>query len=644
MNSIQLIAYLINLAIPALAVYLLFTMDHLKSADNRTIAVCLGWGTTGAFAISLALNNNVFLPRVGFENLTQFVAPVHEEIWKALILIYFIAQPRFRYAVDGAIYGFAAGIGFSVTENFYKLGIASNAIPSLADAISLVLSTSLMHATTSAVVGISLGRWRRTRGRQRVALVVVGFLIAVLFHMIFNNAVALLQGRGAILLLVGFGIGVGGAAIIAYQISQVLRDEKKRFEQVLTVGASGVTRNELRAIQSMGDDALESILSELGEIFGKDTLPPIRRLFALQANIGILKNNLSNPCSDRLRSAWEGEIVAARQQMDDIRRRQLGVNVMLYLRNVFPSEDAQGDVARAFVERVADNDPTHVHRFDLFIVGSERAGTIPPDELERIAVTLQQAEFFRDLKLDDLENLSRAAVTREFAGGAILFRQGDRGDEMFLIQSGEIAIVVPQGDAEKLINVRRTGEIVGDLALLDGYPRSATARAQGPVKTLTIRRDSFLAFLRSRPQVMLAILTFLSRSVRYTTEIIETSVLWATHIARGDYVGAQKLGYTGDMPLTSPTARSQDAPAPAITATQTTAALQTEFDGVSAASPALLRGMFAKATQALEERDSAGKLTGMLKSADNKTSITGKHKVNLFASGKTPPEQTGADA
>jgi CRP-like cAMP-binding protein len=501
-----------------------------------------------------------------------------------------------------------------------------------------------MHATTSAIVGISLGRLRRSRGTQRIVLVVAGFLIAMLFHMIFNNAVAALQGRGAILLLVGFGIGVGGAAIIAYQITQALKEEKKHFERVLTVGASGVTRNEVRAIQSMGDDALEATLSELGDIFGKNTLPPIRRLFALQANIGILRNNLSNPCSDRLRSAWETEIVAARREMDDIRKKQLGVNVMLYLRNVFPSEDAQGDYARTFVERVADNDPTHVHRFDLFIVGSERAGTIPPDELERIAVTLQQAEFFRDLALGDLENLSRAAVSREFAAGATLFRQGDQGDEMFQIQSGEIEIVVPQGNTDKLINVRRAGEIIGELALLDGYPRSATARARGSVKALTIRRDSFLAFLRSRPQVMLAILTFLSRSVRYTTEIIETSVLWATHIARGDYAGAQKLGYTGDMPLTSPAAHAPDSATSAVTATQTTAALQMQFEGVSAASPALLRGMFAKATQALEERDSAGKLTGVLKSADNKTAPTGKHKINLFASGKTPPEQAGTDA
>lgn len=596
MDVTQLLSYIITFAIPAFAVYMLFSLDVFSTGKGSTIIMCIAWGAIGAFFLARIVNQ-YFLQLTNYETVVQFTGPIVEELLKSAILFFFIFQPRFRYAVDGAIYGFATGIGFSMSENLYYLGSA----PTFTLAISRVLSTALMHATTSAVIGIWLGRNRRRESKFRALSAVAGIGIAMAIHIIFNNLVTSLDSSPGLVLLVGIVIGVGGSVITAVQINSSLKDEKSRFNQSLTTQSAGITANEVKALQNLGGDAFEEKLNDLQAIFGKEKIPHIRRMLALQANVGILRNNLSSPCSDRLRKAWEQEIAESRKEMDVLRRKKIGLNAMVYLRNVFPDEEAQTDAALAFREKVAESDPTHVHKFDLFIVGSERAHTLSPEQLEKIAYTLHMSQFFKELDLTDLENLSRACVPREFNDGELLFSEGDVGDTMYLIQEGEIEIFVKEGEQFKVINLRKVTEIVGDLALLDGYPRSASARAKGHVQVLMLRRENFITFLRSRPQVIMAILKFLSKSVRYTTEIIETSVTWVTHITNGNYAEAQKLAYAAAAPL--PTID----PAPSGKIPHTAMIRRAEFEGVNSASPAVLRGIFAKVTDVLEEREATTK-------------------------------------
>src|SRR5262249_32349285 len=244
-----------------------------------------------------------------------FTGPIVEEILKAAVLVYLIQQPRFRYIVDGAIYGFAAGIGFSVAENLFYL----NGYGSLGLVVARVLSTSLMHATASGLVGISLGRVRRARSNHRLLLSTVGIFFAMTVHITFNKLVhpqnvlhvPTTSGgvHGTALLLVAIGFGFGGGILIAYLINQGLVEEKKRFSETLNL-ADKVSKGERKAVQGLGGDAIEQILLELGEDFGADKVDKIRRLLVIQANIGILRNNLKSPASDRLREAWEGEIAA----------------------------------------------------------------------------------------------------------------------------------------------------------------------------------------------------------------------------------------------------------------------------------------------------------------------------------------------
>src|SRR5512143_2136273 len=103
MTIATLIAYLIAVAIPAFAIYLMFTQDLFGTGKRSTVLIALAWGATGAFGLAYVLNTAIMgLPGVGFEKVAALFAPILEESLKALVLIYLFLQPRFRYAVDGA--------------------------------------------------------------------------------------------------------------------------------------------------------------------------------------------------------------------------------------------------------------------------------------------------------------------------------------------------------------------------------------------------------------------------------------------------------------------------------------------------------------------------------------------------------------
>ena len=515
---VSVIAYVISIAIPAFAIYMIFVLDLFGTGKSNTVATCLIWGATGAFGLSYLVNSLV-IDAIGFETTSRLVAPFIEEFFKAQILLFFVQRPRFRYFVDGAVYGFAAGIGFAMTENiFYVADDSSGAALSLA--IGRVLSASLMHATASAVVGIALGLSRRTDKLGRVRLILQGLLFAIIVHLIYNNVLFILEG-GVQLLLVAVGIGIGGGVLIGVFINLGLSAEKKRFAETLGISA-GVSSAERKAVQQLGSESIEDILDEMAVMFGKKNAELIRRLLVLQANMGILHNNLKSPVGDRLRKAWEQEVEELRVEMDEI-RGELGAYIMTLLRSLLPEDDTA--IWSDFSERVAEFDPNHVHAFDLFMVASELADTISPAELEQISNRLHQISIFKNVDLADLDNLSRSITLRDYAHGEMLFDKGDTGDAMYMISRGYIDIFTVDADGkEKLLRTYQAGDVVGELALLDGQPRSARARAQGPLKAMILQQKHFSMFIQSRPKVILAVLEFLADRVRYTTRAVTGDV------------------------------------------------------------------------------------------------------------------------
>lgn len=590
MTAISLINIAISIAIPAAFVYFIFALDLFGTGKGNTVFLSLAWGALGAFPLSFVLNNEVFKPLLGSTEIVRGLSgPIVEEIVKALLLAYLIRQPRFKYLVDGAIYGFATGIGFSVSENIYFTANAP-----VFDALSRILSATLMHATASALVGIALGRLRRSsKGMQAFGWPALGILLAMGIHILYNNINFALRG-GPILLLIAVGFGGVGFLLIGFLMNQGLAEEKERFARTLNASV-GVSSNDRRAIQQLGKDAIETVLRELGDMFGEDKVPTIRKLLVTQANIGILSNNLAGPTSERLRTAWTEELTTLRGQMSDL-HKQLGSYILTFLRVVFPEKEATW--AESFTKQMQTSDPTLVNSYDVFMRAAERAETTDPAQLEATARLLQKAEIFHDVSLADLENLSRAVTIAHFAAGVEIFNEGDEGDTLYLIRQGRIALYRrDNAGREKLLRKVNAGEVVGELALLDGSPRSALARADGntgEVVALRLRREHFLMFLNSRPQVILAMLKFLANRVRDTTRSLETSMAWVTNVSKGKYDEAKMLGMLAPREDIAVAGEAFPAPNPLEQAPSADTAV---------AIPLKLGGAFSKVADLLRQRE-----------------------------------------
>lgn len=115
----------------------------------------------------------------------------------------------------------------------------------------------------------------------------------------------------------------------------------------------------------------------------------------------------------------------------------------------------------------------------------------------------------------DLRSLTAVGRERTYASGEAIVREGDPGDSLHLIVEGSVRITMlsPDGN-ERTIAVLEQHDCIGDLALLDGRPRSATAIATTTTRTLLILRDDFLPWIAAHPQAAIALLETLSLRLR----------------------------------------------------------------------------------------------------------------------------------
>ncbi|MHC4393271.1 MAG: Crp/Fnr family transcriptional regulator [Planctomycetota bacterium] len=139
---------------------------------------------------------------------------------------------------------------------------------------------------------------------------------------------------------------------------------------------------------------------------------------------------------------------------------------------------------------------------------------------------LQAASLFANLSAAELDGIRGRMRRRSLRDGAALFRAGDPGDAAYVIASGQLAVTaLSEQGREVLLQLMVPGEMVGELALLDGRPRSATVTAREPVELFVLERTDFLQCLREQPEIALALLKVLSERVRRLSGAFEDSVL-----------------------------------------------------------------------------------------------------------------------
>ncbi|MBA2450415.1 MAG: Crp/Fnr family transcriptional regulator [Chloroflexi bacterium] len=136
--------------------------------------------------------------------------------------------------------------------------------------------------------------------------------------------------------------------------------------------------------------------------------------------------------------------------------------------------------------------------------------------------TLRGSPLFSHFEDEQLRSLAGGLRRRRFRRNEVIFHQGDPGDSLHLVSSGAVKIVLPSSEGEEaIIATLRRGDYFGELALVDGAPRSATAAALESTETLVLPRDAFRSLLDGEPHLRDALLTGLAAELRRLTGHVE---------------------------------------------------------------------------------------------------------------------------
>jgi CRP/FNR family transcriptional regulator/CRP/FNR family cyclic AMP-dependent transcriptional regulator len=139
-----------------------------------------------------------------------------------------------------------------------------------------------------------------------------------------------------------------------------------------------------------------------------------------------------------------------------------------------------------------------------------------------IAERLREIPLFAGLPEADRVVLASLVRRRRQRAGETIFMAGDPGDRLYLIESGTVKICLTSLDGREVtLALLGPGEFFGDLALLDGLPRSSDAVAVDVCEFLLLGRDDFLHFVASRPGVALHLLEVLSLRLRNDNELVQ---------------------------------------------------------------------------------------------------------------------------
>jgi CRP-like cAMP-binding protein len=111
--------------------------------------------------------------------------------------------------------------------------------------------------------------------------------------------------------------------------------------------------------------------------------------------------------------------------------------------------------------------------------------------------------------------------TAEFATGEFLFREGDLGTEMFILQDGQIEVLKVLDGQETQLAIFEKGDFFGEMALLEDLPRTASARALTACKCIQINGSTFDQMLRNNPEIAVRMMRKLSRRLRQTDELLQ---------------------------------------------------------------------------------------------------------------------------
>lgn len=114
--------------------------------------------------------------------------------------------------------------------------------------------------------------------------------------------------------------------------------------------------------------------------------------------------------------------------------------------------------------------------------------------------------------------MEEGVLGREYSDGEVICRQGEPGDHMYVVQAGRAVVTHEEGGAEVVVGELTAGDVFGEMAIFERQPRSATVRARGKTRVLTLDKRAFLRRVHEDPSLAFRILQTMSQRIRHLDE------------------------------------------------------------------------------------------------------------------------------
>jgi len=162
--------------------------------------------------------------------------------------------------------------------------------------------------------------------------------------------------------------------------------------------------------------------------------------------------------------------------------------------------------------------------------GTRLANAPAPPSVAGHVPSLAQVALFANLDAESLGELSAVVRRRVFRAPEVIFHRDDPGQVLYVIREGKVKITInsPEGH-EVVLAVFGPGDYFGELALLDGQPRSASAVALEDVEVYGLQRSDFIKAVMSHPRIAIQVMNVLSRRLRQTDTMIEDLLFLDVH-------------------------------------------------------------------------------------------------------------------
>jgi len=320
---------LIASIVPLAFLYVIKWLNFFETHRIRLILLALAWGGL-ATELSYLVDHPIRLV-LGMPFVATHTAPFVEEIFKSLILLYLVRRADTTSFVDGAIYGFASGIGFAIAENMVYLSRV-DLDTGLVVGTLRAFAASVLHGSTTALVGIAVAGFPLGRVNHPLLAWLIGLTFAISCHAAYNNSGFHNFVFGQMAYLARVGIAFGALLLVAAAILWGLRRERNRLRKSLGMKA-GVSKGETMLVQRIED--LDDLLAPIEERYGEVKREQVANVLLLGAQLAMKQDLIRKTKDPELRVELAPQITELKRDLKQA-RHDVGIYIMSHVRSIMP--------------------------------------------------------------------------------------------------------------------------------------------------------------------------------------------------------------------------------------------------------------------------------------------------------------------